>query len=309
MNILVTGGCGFIGSNFLNYMLCKYPSYHFYNLDKLDYCANENNVQKSSNYTFIYGNICDAKLVSYILDTHEINAIIHFAAQTHVDNSFGNSLQFTQDNVVGTHTLLECAKHYNKLDKFVHISTDEVYGEVDIEHSGCCEKSLLNPTNPYSATKAAAEFLCKAYYSSFKLPIVITRANNVYGPNQYPEKLIPKFIKLLKENKKCTIHGEGHTRRNFIHAYDVASAVDIIFHKGVVNEIYNIGSENEFSVNEIFEKLCDIIKPDEDYENWKINVDDRHFNDFRYAINCEKLKDLGWIETKEFNIEMNFLSS
>lgn len=300
MKILFTGGCGFIGSNCLNYFLKKYPEYHFINIDKLDYCANENNVKESDNYTFVYGNITDSKLITRVLNKYNIKVVIHFAAQTHVDNSFGNSLQFTLDNVLGTHTLLECSREYGKLEQFIHISTDEVYGEVDLDHEGCCEKFLLNPTNPYAATKAAAEFLCKSYYTSFKLPIKITRANNVYGPNQYPEKLIPKFIHHLKNGEKCTIHGKGETRRNFIHAEDVARAVDIIWYKGTVNEIYNIGTENEYSVMEIFDKLCKYICPDDSTCDKCIYVEDRPFNDFRYAINCQKLKDLGWKEEIDF---------
>ena len=301
MNILVTGGSGFIGSNCLNYLIDKYPQYHFFNIDKLDYCACESNVKHAENYTFFYGNVTDSKFISHIFNKHNIRIVIHFAAQTHVDNSFGNSLQFTQDNVLGTHTMLECARAYNKLEQFIHISTDEVYGEVDITHKGCCEKSLLNPTNPYAATKAAAEFLCKAYYTSFGLPIKITRANNVYGPNQYPEKLIPKFIQHLKKGEKCTVHGKGETRRNFIHTKDVASAVDLILHVGEINEVYNIGTENEYSVMEILSKLCAIIVPDTNPQDHCVYIKDRPFNDFRYAINCEKLKALGWSEEVSFD--------
>lgn len=300
MAVLVTGGCGFIGSNSLNYLLDKYPGKDFINIDKLDYCSDQNNVKHYRNYTFVYGNITDAKLVTYILDKYQIDTVIHFAAQTHVDNSFGNSIQFTMDNVLGTHTLLECARAYGKLEQFIHISTDEVYGEVDSNHGGCCEKSLLNPTNPYAATKAAAEFLCKAYYTSFKLPIKIARANNVYGPNQYPEKLIPKFIKHLKNGEKCTIHGTGETRRNFIHALDVARAIDVIWQKGKVNEVYNIGSKNEYSVNDIHNMLCKLIIPEEDPVLYYRCVEDRPFNDFRYAIKFDKLEGLGWKEQVDF---------
>ena len=300
MSILVTGGCGFIGSNCLNYFLEKYPDKQFVNVDKLDYCANEHNVKNYKNYTFVYGNITDATLVSHLLQKYNVAVVIHFAAQTHVDNSFGNSLHFTEDNVMGTHTLLECAKEYGKLEQFIHISTDEVYGEVDTDHAGCCEKSLLNPTNPYAATKAAAEFLVKAYHTSFKVPIKITRANNVYGPNQYPEKLIPKFITQLKNKEKCTIHGKGETRRNFIHAVDVARAIDVIWHKGEINQVYNIGTKNEYSVNEIFQMLCKHFYPNDSPADHCEYVADRPFNDFRYAINCDMLKALGWAETIPF---------
>ena len=255
-NILFTGACGFIGSNVLNYFLTKYPEVEFFNIDKLDYCANEANVNANDRYTFIHGNISDSSIIRFILKQYRIDTIFHFAAQTHVDNSFGNSLQFTEDNIKGTHTLLECAKEYGKLEKFIHMSTDEVYGEVALDHPGCTEeKSLLNPTNPYAATKAAAEFLCRSYYHSFKLPIIIVRCNNVYGPNQYPEKLIPKFIEHLRNNEKLPIHGEGKTRRNFIHSYDVATAFQIIYEKGIINEIYNIGTRDEYTVLEIAQIL------------------------------------------------------
>jgi dTDP-glucose 4,6-dehydratase len=233
-----------------------------------------------------------------------IDAIIHFAAQSHVDNSFDNSLQYTTDNVMGTHVLLQASKEYGRIKKFLHFSTDEVYGEVDLEHPGCHEKSLLNPTNPYAATKAAAEFLVRSYYHSFKLPVVIVRCNNVYGPNQYPEKLIPKFIKLLKEGKKLTVHGKGDTRRNFIWAEDVASATEIIFHKGELNEVYNIGTTQEFSVMDVAKLIVDRMTPDKILENHVIYVEDRPFNDFRYSVDTGLLKSLGW-EEKHTNFVEN----
>jgi UDP-glucose 4,6-dehydratase len=301
-NILVTGGCGFIGSNFLNYMVDKYRNINFHNVDKLDYCANQKNVTVSNlpNYHFYKCDINDKNFISYILEENKIDVIVHFAAQSHVDNSFDNSLQFTIDNVMGTHTLLDCAKRYGKLTKFIHISTDEVYGEVDDEHPGCHEKSILNPTNPYAATKASAEMLVNSYHHSYKLPVVITRGNNVYGPHQYPEKLIPKFTKLILEGKKMTIHGDGNTRRNFVHALDVAKAVEIIIEKGVIGEIYNIGTDNEYTVLEIAKMLLQKYKPENKMEDWIEFVPDRPFNDYRYAINSDRLKALGWKETECF---------
>lgn len=306
--VLITGGCGFIGSNFINYYHDKYPEVFIVNLDKLDYCADINNIKnQNNNYKFIKGNLNNHELINNILFDYEIDSVIHFAAQTHVDNSFGNSIQFTHDNILGTHTLLECCRQYGKIQRFLHISTDEVYGEVDLEHPGCSEKSLLNPTNPYAATKASAEFIVRSYYYSFKLPIIITRGNNVYGPNQYPEKLIPKFIKLLKDNKKCPIHGNGESRRNFIHSYDVASAVDTILSYGQINNIYNIGTSNEYSVLDIAKKLIKLIKDDNNYNNWIEYVEDRNFNDFRYAIDNQELKKLGWDETMDFNSSIDTL--
>jgi dTDP-glucose 4,6-dehydratase len=296
MNILVTGGCGFIGSNFINYILKKDSSIKVFNIDCLNYCANETNVTENPNYKFIKGNITSKDLILHILNEYSIDAIIHFAAQSHVDNSFDNSLQYTTDNVYGTHVLLQASKEYGKIKKFLHFSTDEVYGEVDLEHPGCHEKSILNPTNPYAATKAAAEFLVRSYYHSFKLPIVIVRCNNVYGPNQYPEKLVPKFIKLLKENKKLTIHGKGNTRRNFIWAEDVAIATELIFNKGELNETYNIGTTQEYSVMDVAKILISKINNDTDIDKYIEFVEDRPFNDFRYSVDTSLLKSLGWEE-------------
>jgi dTDP-D-glucose 4,6-dehydratase len=176
-----------------------------------------------------------------------------------------------------------------------------VYGEVDIDHKGCSEKSLLNPTNPYAATKAGAEFIVRSYYYSFKLPIIITRGNNVYGPRQYPEKLIPKFINQIINNEKCTIHGKGLTRRNFIYVQDVAQAIDIILDKGIVNNIYNIGTNYEFSVYEVAEKIIKYLKPDDNVDDWIQYIADRNFNDYRYAIDSNELRSLGWKEEISFD--------
>jgi dTDP-glucose 4,6-dehydratase len=209
---------------------------------------------------------------------------------------------------MGTHVLLQASKEYGKIKKFLHFSTDEVYGEVDLEHPGCHEKSILNPTNPYAATKAAAEFLVRSYYHSFKLPIVIVRCNNVYGLNQYPEKLIPKFIKLLKEGKKLTIHGNGETRRNFIWAEDVSSATELIFHSGKLNETYNIGTQQEYSVMDVAKMLVNKITNDKDITNHIDFVEDRPFNDFRYSVDTSLLKSLGWKELfLDFEANIDFL--
>lgn len=306
MNILVTGGCGFIGSNFINYLLASRSDIHVTNIDCLNYCASVANVVGSDRYRFIQGNITSKDLISHILTEYKIDTIVHFAAQSHVDNSFDNSLQYTIDNVLGTHTLLQAAKEYGKLQRFLHFSTDEVYGEVDREHAGCTEKSLLNPTNPYAATKAAAEFIVRSYYHSFKLPTVIVRCNNVYGPNQYPEKLIPKFIKLLAEGRKLTIHGAGETRRNFIWAEDVARATALILEKGETNEIYNIGTDSEYSVMDVASLLVKHMTPDGVLENHVTFVPDRPFNDFRYSVDSTRLRELGWSE-QNTDFEANVL--
>lgn len=301
-SILVTGCCGFIGSNVLTYLLKKYPSVNFVNIDKLDYCSSLKNVEclSTSKYTFYKCDIRNADMIRSILKLHSIDTVIHFAAQTHVDNSFGNSIQFTLDNVLGTHTLLECCKEYGAIERFIHISTDEVYGEVGFNDEECKETMILTPTNPYAASKAGAEHLVFSYYHSFKLPVIVVRGNNVYGPKQYPEKLIPRFTKLLLENKKCTIHGKGETRRNFIHVNDVGTAIEKILTKGIIGEIYNIGSKHEYSVMEIATKLVNRLKYTESIEEHIEFVEDRCFNDLRYSISNQKLKDLGWSEEVDF---------
>jgi UDP-glucose 4,6-dehydratase len=299
-NILVTGGCGFIGSNFILYMLEKHKDILIVNVDTLNYCSTKDLCIDKERYVFSHSDINDYETNKTMLEKYEIDTVVHFAAQSHVDNSFKNSIQFTRDNVLGTHTLLEACREYGKIKRFVHISTDEVYGEVDMENDGCVEKGVLNPTNPYAATKAAAEFLVRSYYHSFKLPVVITRGNNVYGPRQYPEKVIPSFINNLLKNDSCKIHGKGLSRRNFIHVNDVSTALETILNKGKINDIYNIGTCNEYNVLEVLEKLVLLIKDDTNYLQYADFVEDRLFNDFRYCINNTKLKKLGWSERIEF---------
>jgi dTDP-glucose 4,6-dehydratase len=309
---LVTGGCGFIGSNYINYMLERHTDINIVNLDCLNYCASKDNVKPNDRYIFVKGNITDKDIVAHIISTYQVSIIVHFAAQSHVDNSFDNSLQYTMDNIYGTHVLVQCAKEAgNQIERFIHFSTDEVYGEVDVDHPGCTELSILDPTNPYAATKAGAEFIVRSYYHSFKLPIIIIRCNNVYGYNQYPEKLIPRFIKLLREDKKLTIHGKGDTRRNFIWVDDVSSATELITEKGIINNIYNIGSTQEYSVMDVAEVLASKIKGSSAVlEDCITYVPDRPFNDFRYHLDCSKLFKLGWLPTHtDFNKNIDKLIS
>ena len=237
--------------------------------------------------------------MNYVLKEKNIDTIVHFAAQTHVDNSFGNSLQFTQNNVVGTHVLLEAAKQA-EIKRFIHVSTDEVYGEAEMEDEGMVESKALEPTNPYAASKAAAEFLVKAYHRSFKLPVIITRGNNVYGPHQFPEKLIPKFVSLLERNRKLCLHGTGENRRNFIFVEDVARAFDTIVHKGNIGAIYNVGSELEMSNIEVARALLKYYGKEDQEKDIVEYVVDRPFNDFRYVINSDKLIALGWAPQVEW---------
>ena len=295
---LITGGCSFIGSNFINYLKNKNPELFIVSLDKIDYCSDKNGIQFDK---LIIGSINDFDLITTILNDYQIDIIVNFAAQTHIDNSFVKPLEFTEDNIYGTHILIEAVRLYGKIKRFIHISTDEVYGDVDIEHLGCYENDILNPTNPYSATKAAAEHIVRSYYYSFKLPVIIIRCNNVYGNRQYKEKIIPKFINLLLENKKCTIHGEGITRRNFIHINDVCNAIITVLNKGELNNIYNIGSKNEYSVLDIANLLINYLKPNDDNNKWIEYIPDRNYNDFRYSINTDKLNNLEWKEEIDFN--------
>ena len=303
MRLLITGGCGFIGSNFINHYFYKNNDLKLLvNIDALYYCANIDNINKdiqnNSKYKFIKGNLQSFDLINHIINDYQITHIIHFAAQSHVDNSFTNSIQYTLDNIVGTHNLLEVCRIYGKIIKFIHVSTDEVYGEsmLDRNEKHKTEESILCPTNPYAATKAGAELLAQSYHHSFNLPIIISRGNNVYGKNQYPEKLIPKFIKLLREDKKVTIHGDGSNVRSFLHINDVVSAFEIILDKGMIGEIYNIGSDEnmEYSVMDIAKILIKYIKKSDIYDKYIEYIDDRPFNDKRYYISNKKLKDLGW---------------
>ena len=301
--LLVTGGCGFIGSNFINHYFKNVE--YLVNLDAMYYCASEDNVnieiRESDNYKLVKGNLCSADLVNHILKQYRITHIIHFAAQSHVQNSFDDSLSFTKDNILGTHTLLDCCHKYRNIEKFIHVSTDEVYGESmlkdDEQHK--TEECVLCPSNPYAATKAGAELIAQSYYHSFKMPIVITRCNNVYGPNQYPEKLVPRFIELLKNDKKVTIQGDGSNIRAFLHVDDTVKAFSCILDRGKIGEIYNIGCDErmEYSVLEIAKILIKLIKHTDKYEEWIEyieDIEDRPFNDKRYYISNQKVKDLGW---------------
>jgi dTDP-D-glucose 4,6-dehydratase len=364
--LLVTGGCGFIGSHFINHIYYK-TNYNIINIDAMYYCASETNVQQeirddNKRYKLIKGNLCSYDLVNHVINDYKIGYVIHFAAQSHVQNSFEDSLQYTKDNILGTHTLLETCRKYGKIKKFIHVSTDEVYGEsmlptqctknvqnIDNDlcptqctkneqniDNGLCptqctkneqnidnielrvssntlgedkktEESILCPTNPYAATKAGAELIAQSYYHSFKLPIIITRGNNVYGPNQYPEKLIPRFIKLLNENNNVTIQGDGSNIRAFLHVSDVVNAFEIILEKGEIGEIYNIGSdeEQEYTVMDVAKLLIRKIKNDDDYSQYITYIDDRPFNDKRYYISNEKIKNLGWTINVDFESGIN----
>ncbi|GMP53527.1 hypothetical protein CsSME_00018969 [Camellia sinensis var. sinensis] len=297
-NILITGAAGFIASHVANGLIRKYPEYNIVVLDKLDYCSNLKNLnpsRSSPNFKFVKGDIGSADLVNFLLITESIDTIMHFAAQTHVDNSFGNSFEFTKNNIYGTHVLLEACKVTGQIRRFIHVSTDEVYGETDEDAVvGNHEASQLLPTNPYSATKAGAEMLVMAYGRSYGLPVITTRGNNVYGPNQFPEKLIPKFILLAMQGKPLPIHGDGANVRSYLYCEDVAEAFEVILHKGEVGHVYNIGTKKERRVTDVATDICKLFSMD---PKTSIKfVENRPFNDQRYFLDDQKLKVLGWSE-------------
>ncbi|KAK9818087.1 hypothetical protein WJX72_006893 [[Myrmecia] bisecta] len=296
-SILITGGAGFIASHVVLRLVHKYPDCKIVVLDKLDYCASLRNLESvagKANYKFVKGDIQSADLVNFVLQDDNIDTVMHFAAQTHVDNSFGNSLAFTMNNTYGTHVLLESARVYGKIKRFIAVSTDEVYGESSVgREEGCHEGSTLEPTNPYSAAKAGAEMMVKAYMTSYKLPCIITRGNNVYGPHQFPEKLIPKFTLLAKRGENLPIHGAGQSTRSYLYVEDVAAAFDTILHKGIIGETYNIGTQKERTVNDVAHDIAQHFSLPMDK---LVQVKDRAFNDQRYFICDKKLASLGWEE-------------
>lgn len=298
--LIIAETLGFIGSHAAILLAKKYPQYNVIVYDKLDYCsclANLDEISRLKNFKFVKGDICSPDLVSYVMREEDVDTVMHFAAQTHVDNSFGNSFNFTQSNIYGTHVLLESAKNHKTIRRFIHVSTDEVYGEGEtFETEAMKEEHVLEPTNPYAATKAGAEFLVKSYHRSFKLPCVITRGNNVYGPHQFPEKLIPKFTNQLLRGRQVTLHGDGSNTRNFLYVEDVARAFEVILHKASPGQILNIGGENEISNLDVAKTLIDILGMKDKEEELISFVPDRKFNDLRYTINSGKLHELGWKE-------------
>lgn len=304
-NILITGVAGFIGSNVLVHMVQKYPNYNIVGIDSLTYCSSVKNFREidgADNFKFIKSDIKNLDMMDHIFNTYSIDTVMHFAAYSHVDRSFGNSIIFTENNVLGTHVLVEVANKY-KVKRFIHVSTDEVYGSQ--AHSKSDEQTMLDPTNPYAATKAAAEHIVRSYHSSFNFPAIITRGNNVYGPKQYPEKVIPKFILKLLRDSKCGIHGQGNQLRSFLYIDDVVEAFDKVLHDGVVGEIYNIGCNDEYTVLEVAKKLTKLIKNCDEYEKWVDLVEDRCFNDQRYFISTEKLEAIGWTQTTTLDIGLD----
>jgi len=289
MKILITGGCGFIGSNFIHYFLKKHPEDSLVNLDNLSYAGNLENlrdIENNPNYCFIKGDICDKKVVEEAMRNCE--ALINFAAESHVDRSIKEAKPFIQTNVVGVFTLLEVARK-SGISRFIQVGTDESYGS--IKRGSFSEESPLQPNSPYAATKAAADLLVRSYFFTYRLPVMITRSSNNFGPYQYPEKLIPLFIANLMENKKVPLYGRGKNIRDWLYVEDNCKAIDLILTKGKLGEIYNISGGNERTNLTITEA---ILKNMHQGKEMIELVKDRPGHDFRYSLNNRKIRKLGW---------------
>lgn len=300
-NVLVTGAAGFIGANFVEYFVNKHPDYNVIVLDKLTYAGNMDNLNNVINkITFVQGDICDFELVIDLFKKYDINGVIHFAAESHVDNSIKAPFVFTQTNVIGTHTLLEVAKQVwgeGSPNKFVHISTDEVYGSLK-EDGYFTETSPIKPSSPYSASKASSDLVALAYKETYKMNVNVTNCSNNYGPYQHNEKLIPHMIKLALKDEKLPVYGEGLNIRDWLFVEDHCEAIDLVFHKGISGERYNIGGHNERRNIEIVKLILQRLGKSEDLIE---HVEDRKGHDFRYAIDPTKIKnELGWEPKTKF---------
>ncbi len=289
MRVLVTGGAGFIGSNFIRYLLKKYPRYRVTNLDKLTYAGNLNNLidlKNNPRYTFVKGDICNAKTVDLL--AAKAHVIVNFAAESHVDRSILDAGQFVRTDVFGTYVLLEAAKKYRHR-RYLQISTDEVYGS--IQKGTFSEKSPLNPSSPYAASKASGDLMVLSYSKTHSLPVIITRSSNNYGPYQYPEKLIPLFVTNALENLSLPLYGNGKNVRDWIYVLDNCVGIDLALHKGREGEVYNVGGGSEKTNIEITEFILKYLdKPSSLVQH----VKDRLGHDLRYALNCKKIKSLGF---------------
>jgi len=319
-SILVTGGAGFIGSNFIHYFAKEHPDYRIVNLDKLTYAGNLANlkgIDDNPNYHFVKGDIANRELVEYVFEMFKPEYIVNFAAESHVDRSIEGPEVFIRSNVYGTQVLLDVAKDFwvgnNMLDysRFLQISTDEVYGPLLLESSEkFIEESPLKPNSPYSASKAAADLLVRAYYVTYGMPILVTRSSNNFGPRQFPEKLIPLMITNALQGKPLPVYGDGLNVRDWIYVEDNCRGIDLVLHKGKIGEIYNIGGGNEWKNIDLVNLICDILaeltnKPVEEYKRLITFVKDRPGHDRRYALSIEKIKrELGWNPAADFKYAM-----
>ncbi len=310
--ILITGGAGFIGSHVVRLFVQKYSQYHIYNLDALTYAGNLENlkdIEDASNYTFIKGDIVDAELMNQLFEKYQFDSVIHLAAESHVDRSISDPLSFIKTNILGTVNLLNAARSLwqnNYEDKlFYHISTDEVYGSLG-KDGLFTETTAYDPRSPYSSSKASSDHLVRAYHHTYGMPVVISNCSNNYGPNQFPEKLIPLAINNIKKMKPIPIYGKGENIRDWLFVIDHARAIDLIFHKGGNGETYNVGGINEWTNIDLIRKMCEVLdkkldrKPGTSAELITF-VKDRAGHDMRYAIDSSKLMDeLGWAPSLQF---------
>lgn len=298
--VLVTGGAGFIGGNFVQYMVDKYPDYDIYNLDLLTYAGDltkHRRIEEEGNYHFIKADISDRKAIMELFEKEKFEFVVHFAAESHVDRSITNPEVFVVTNVLGTQVLLDAAREH-EITKFVHVSTDEVYGELDFDpETFFTEETPLQPNSPYSASKASSDMLVRAYYETYKLPINITRCSNNYGPYHFPEKLIPLTISRVVNNQKVPVYGDGKNIRDWLHVIDHCAAIDLVLHKGDLGEVYNVGGHNEQTNLEVVKTIISTLGKSEDLIEF---VEDRLGHDKRYAIDPTKLEQLGWKPTYNF---------
>ncbi len=289
MKLLITGGAGFMGSNFIRYILKEYPSYVVVNYDKLTYSGNLDNlkdIDQNPNYRFVQGDICDSQVVEKLVQ--KVDIVINYAAETHVDRSILDPSAFIKTDVLGTYILLEAVKKY-KIQRFIQISTDEVFGS--IQEGLFTEESPFLPNSPYAASKAGGDLLCRAYNITYKTPVIVTHSCNFYGPYHYPEKFIPLAITNLLQNKKVPVYGDGLQVREWVYTKDHCRAVDLIVHKGKIGEVYNISSEEEWKNIEVAKLILKTLHKNESFVEY---VNDRPAHDRRYALDSSKLKKLGW---------------